>query len=441
MSWPHGVIPYYWPTSPGAGDAWQLAPLMEPLAPIKSKVSVLGGVSNYSTWGGHIEPAHGHVCAGTWTCTRANGPANNYAGTSVDQAIARTIGGATTLSSLQVGLSTLDSYPDGLPGQHSRSISWSDPQTPLYKIISPQAVFDRLVGGGGSNLSATPDPAAERRRLLRKSSLDYLLESTASLQARVTRGDRARLDRFLGSVRALEQRVAAPAMQLSCQRLPRPTEVYAVGQSNAGLITEGYVGDKPPPGYDRGHHADLMIDLVAMALQCDTTRVVSFMLDDERSDFSYTFLPGTRFTATSARPDPTLIIGGLHGLQHTSADSDAWRTIIRWFMEKSAQLAQKLDAIREDDGSTVLDNTVIMSASSMNGLNHDTLDLPIVLFGSGGGVLKQNVYQRWPAEKPPNLADLHLMLMQKVYGCPDTTFGVRMGAYAEPIPQPVELLA
>lgn len=443
MSWPHGVIPYYWPTTPGTGDAWQLAPLMEPLAPIKAKVAVLGGVSNHSTWNGHIEPAHGHVCAATWTCTKANGPSNGYSGTSVDQVIARTIGQETALSSLQVGLSTLDSYPDGLPGQHSRSISWSDPQTPLYKIISPQAVFDRLIGGAtSSNMTATPDAAAERRRLLRKSALDYLIESTTSLKLRVSRGDGVRLDRFLGSVRALEQRVATPAMQLTCQRMARPTEVYAVGQSNAGTITEGYVGDKPPEGYDRGHHADLMIDLVAMALQCDTTRVVSFMLDDERSDFSYNFLPGYRFTATSARPDPTLIIGGLHGLQHTSADSDAWRTIIRWWMEKAARLAQKLDAIREDDGSSVLDNTVIMSASSMNGLNHDTQDLPIVLLGSGGGVLKQNVYQRWPAEKPPNLADLHLMLMQKVYGCPDTTFGAKVGSFADPsIPQPTELLA
>lgn len=437
MFWPHGVIPYYWPSAPGNGDAWQLASIMEPLAPLKSKLAVLGGVSNYSTWGGHIEPSHGHVCAGTWTCTKANGLGNAYAGTSVDQAIAKTIGAATPLPSLQVGLSTLDSSPDGLPGQHSRSISWSDPQTPLYKIISPQAVFDRLVGG-----SNAPDPMAERRRLLRKSALDYLIESTSSLRLRVTRGDGLRLDKFLGSVRALEQRAAAPAMQVSCQGRSRPTEVYAVGQSNAGTITEGYVGDKPPPGYDRGHHADLMIDLVAMALQCDTTRVVSFMLDDERSDFSYNFLPGRRFTPTSSTLDPSLIVGGFHGLQHGSSADDRWRTIIRWCMEKSAQLAQKLDALRDDDGSTVLDNTVIMSASSMNSANHDTQDLPIILLGSGGGVLKQNVYQRWPAERPPNLADLHLMLMQKVYGCPDATFGVKMGAYADPsIAPPVELLA
>jgi Protein of unknown function (DUF1552) len=454
MFYPHGAVPYYWPAAPGAGDGWQLTSVLEPLAPLKSKIAVLGGVSNFSPWGGHVEPSHGHVCAATWTCTRGNGIGNANSGISVDQAIAKTIGGATALSSLQVGLSTLDSYTEGMPGQHSRSISWADPQTPLYKMISPQAVFDRLVGGGVNggastltaaasiNMGVASDPMAERRRRLRKSSLDYVAESTVSLQTRLGRGDRARLDRFLTSVRALEQRVTEPAMQLqaTCGLLPRPTEVYSVGQS-AATIPEQYVGDKPPEGYDRGHHANLMIDLVVMAIQCDMTRVVSFMIDDERSDFSYNFVPGRSFTATTSTPDPAVAVTGAHGLQHCDVYNNGWLSILHWNMQKAAQLASKLDAIREGDGGSILDNTVITLASSMHSSNHDTLDLPIILLGSGGGVLKQNVYQRWPTETPPELADLHLMLMQKVYGCPDTSFGKAMGMYQTGISQPTALLA
>ena len=111
-------------------------------------------------------------------------------------------------------------------------------------------------------------------------------------------------------------------------------------------------------------------------------------------------------------------------------------------MQQGAQLATKLDAIDDGDGSTVLDNTVIMLASDMHGGGHDATDLPIILLGSGGGVLKQNVYQRWPATTPPQVADLHLMLMQKVYGCPDTSFGQAAGA-AIPLglSQPTEILA
>ncbi len=450
MFYPHGAVPYYWPAAPGVGDAWQLTSVLEPFAALKSKMTMLGGVSNHATWAGHIEPSHGNVCAATWTCTKGNGPGNAYAGISVDQAIAKTIGGATPLSSLQVGLSTLDSSSDGMPGQHSRSISWADPQTPLYKIISPQAVFDRLVGGGGgaqptastnpTNGAGASDPAAERRRLLRKSSLDYLMESTAGLQARVSSSDRTRLDKFLSSVRALEQRAAEPMMQLGCVTMPRPTEVYAVGQS-AATIPEQYAGDKPPPGYDRGHHADLMIDLVAMAIQCDMTRVVSFMIDDERSDFVYDFVPGRRFTATTSELDPTLVVAGAHGLQHCDVYNDGWLSILHWNMQKGAQLASKLDAMSEGDGTTVLDNSVITLASSMDTSNHETSNLPIILLGSGGGVLKQNVYQRWAAETQPQLADLHLMLMQKVYGCPDTTFGKSLGMYTTGLSQPTDILA
>ena len=57
-----------------------------------------------------------------------------------------------------------------------------------------------------------------------------------------------------------------------------------------------------PPGYNRGTHAQLMIDLVVMAFQCDITRVVSFMLDDARSDFVYNFIKVRNFTNTGSTP-------------------------------------------------------------------------------------------------------------------------------------------
>jgi hypothetical protein len=447
-----GGLPYYWPAQTGVGDDWQLTSVTEPLTPLKSKLVMLGGVGNYSPFGGHVEPSHGNLCAATWTCTKANGPGNANSGISVDQAIANRIGGATPLASMQVGLSTLNSYTDGNPGQHSRSISWSDPGTPLYKMISPQAVFDRLVGGGAAlpsatmNQGAAPDPAAERRRALRKSALDYIRDNTTALEARVSTSDRARLDKFLTSVRALEQRVAAPAMQFgaaaSCTLLPRPTEVYSVDQSNATQTQlEGYAGDGGPVGYDRGHHADLMIDLVVMALQCDMTRVVSFMIDDERSDFVYDFVPGRTFTPTTSALDPTVKVPGFHGLQHAgNMYNYGWLSILHWIMQKAARLASALDAVTNDAGGSILDDTVITLSSSMHDGNHDALDLPVLLLGGGGGVLKQNVYQRW-TNGTIEIADLHLLLMQKVFGCPDAVFGKAVGSYVSGVNLPTEILA
>src|SRR5258706_10227531 len=97
---------------------------------MKARVTVLGNVGNYSPWGinSTLSPSHGNNCATAWTGVKASGTGSVNSGTSIDQAIAQqltaALGKVTPLDSLQVGLSTLDSYTDGLPGMHSRSISW-----------------------------------------------------------------------------------------------------------------------------------------------------------------------------------------------------------------------------------------------------------------------------------------------------------------------------
>ena len=96
-------------------------------------------------------------------------------------------------------------------------------------------------------------------------------------------------------------------------------------------------------------------------------------------------------------------------------------------------MTQALAGIKEGAG-TVMDNTVIHFGSGMHGGNHDGLKLPIVLIGSGGGVLKQNASMVLNGDSPARdgsaststgarLANLHLTLTQKVFGCPSTSFG------------------
>src|SRR5262249_28988183 len=154
-----------------------------------------------------------------WTATPVGGPGNANNGTSIDQVIAALIAASpskTYLPSLQVGLSTMNSSGDGLPFQHSRSMAWKSPTEPLYKTVNPQAVFDQLVAGRPTNApGAMPDPAADKRRALRKSALDYILQSSTSLQARLSRSDKVRLDSFLTSVRSLETQVTAVASTMS----------------------------------------------------------------------------------------------------------------------------------------------------------------------------------------------------------------------------------
>jgi hypothetical protein len=435
---PRRYIPIYFPNGTadfwkpnGSGATWNLSPILEPLTALKSKVTVISNIGNYSPFGGHIEPSHGHNSASAFTGTKASGKDNPNNAISVDQVIANQLQAAnmgklpTPLHSLQVGLSTLDSSPDGLPGQHSRSISWKSDSEPLYKIVSPQGVFDRLVAGGipmsggtgGTN--TTPDLVAERRRLLKKSALDYIRASSLDLQMKLSTSDKSRVEKFLTSVRTLEDRVSNPTMPSSsgpiggtCNQPSRPSAIYGVGNV--------------PPGYNRGMHAGMMIDLTVMAIQCDITRVVSFMLDDARSDFVYNFINERKFTTSTAGSTPgTAPVGGYHGLQHAGNTNNGFATIGWWNAERVNELATKLDAIKEGD-KTVLDNSVLMFMSGMHGGNHDGLDLPIAYVGSGGGVLKTNQYIDG---KGKNLADLHLTIIQKVFESPMASFGKAMGSY------------
>jgi hypothetical protein len=428
---PNGTASGYWKPS-GAGTSMTLSPILQPLEPNKSKVLVMGNVGNYSVWNGHIEPSHGHNSAAAWTGVRANGTGNNNSSISIDQAIANQIqtanGGKlpTPLHSLQLGLSTLNSYEDGLPGQHSRSMSWKSASEPLGKIISPQGAFDRLVSGGlpmGGNTAPMTDPAAVRRQALKKSALDYIIESSTNLKARLSKSDVTRMDKFLTSVRALETRVNAMPVTTtptgtSCSPVTKPTQIYSL--------------TNVPPDYNRGAHATLMIDLTVMAFQCDLTRVVSFMLDDARSDFVYNFMKERTFTATGSTPG-TASVGGYHGLQHTSDTNNGFATIGWWNMERVNELVTKISGIKEGAG-TAMDGTVVTALSGMKGGNHDSLDLPIVIVGSGGGVLKQGQFIDFGKNGVPmgggkNLQDVHLTIINKVFGANLAQWGTAMGQF------------
>jgi uncharacterized protein DUF1552 len=410
MYFPCGVADYWAPTGTGSGDAWQLSPILAPLAPLKNQVSVLSHVGNYSPWGGHIEPSNSNLTGAFLTCTRANGPGSAYGGTSVDQVIAKDLRSFTHLSSLQVGLSTLDSYTDGLPGPHSRSISWASPSQPLYKIIDPQAVFDRLFGV----VAPVPDTRAGD-----KSVLDQVIAQASSMQAALSTSDRVRLDEFLTSVRAVEANIAGQPLPPACAAATRPTESYSVDGTE-------------PADYNRDTHANIMIDLVALALQCDLTRVVSFMLDDSRSDYVYDFLTARTFTSTGSVPGPsTATLGGLDGLANAGSTNNGWATINYWFVEKLTRLCQKMQAVQDGPGGTVLDQSLVWFGSEMHGANNDGLDLPLLYVGSGGGRLKVNQHFDFASRptKSEDLASIYLTFLRRVFDFPETSFGKPVGNY------------
>jgi hypothetical protein len=415
---PNGAAAMYWPPKgQGAQAAWSLSPILEPFAKLKGSMNVLSNLENFSSMQDNeqVEPSHARLCGAYLTCAdsdriRKELKVEAANGVSVDQVIAERM--TTRLRSLEVGLSTLNSYEDGRHASLSRSISWKTPTQPLYKEVNPQAVFDRLVGSGlgtGASVDPAAQQAAERRKALKLSALDFVLASAKSLSGKLGREDKPRLDQYLSSVRELEQRVrgidaAMGGAMVSCNPIARPTQVYAVNVKD---------------GYNRGTHAAIMNDLIVMALQCDLTRVVSYMLDDARSDFVYDHLTNRKFSAAGSTPGSGTV-GGFHGLQHAGDSNDGYATINWWFSEQTASLCQKLADIKEGDGS-LLDHTLVLYGGAMTGSNHDASPLPIALIGGNKAGIRTDQHVSFSSPRP--LRDLYFTILNEFFELQLPSFG------------------
>lgn len=446
MYFPCGVARAFWPPKgAGAGDAWQLSALLEPLLPHKKYIQVLSNVGQEALFnlGVNPNPSHSQYCAPSFSCTVPDAKEAILGGPTVDQIIAKQIGDTPVIPggvkpafrSMQLGCSTMNSNPDGRHPSLSRSISWESSKVPLYKEVNPQSVFDKLItqlAPGGS-----ADPQNQALAQLRKerdiSVLDYVSEEAVALKTKLSVSDRLRLDQFLASVQDIENRAKQQGTGMSTGKTyTRPTLSASYTERKPGSVLMA-----EPEGYNRNLHAEVMNDLITMAFETNLTRVITHMLDDARSEYQYKFLKQRKFAGLSSTendvPLNTVQQGdllGYHGLSHDGDNNDGFATVNRWFVEKFASLLDRLSKATEADGSgkSVLDNTVVMFMSGMQGSSHQLIKLPVVL-ASGAGILKQNYHADFPAQV--RLADVHLTIMQKGFGMPIDKIGYSQGIVPE----------
>jgi hypothetical protein len=425
---PCGVADFWNPKGEGAGSAWSLSALLEPLAAHKQYLQVLTNVGQEELYdaGKNPNPSHSLYAAPSFSCTVPDTTNPILGGPTVDQVIANGIGGSTPFKSLQLGCATMVSSSDGRHPSMTRSISWGASDQPLYKEVNPQAVFDSLVmqlaPGGGA--SAENQALAQMRKDRGLSMLDYVLKDATSLQTKLSIGDRRKLDQFLTSVRDVEGRV-----KLQGSSMPSSTKTYTRPTLSASQSERRGTDASDPTGYDRNVHAELMNDLIAMAFETDLTRVISHMLDDARSDYHYEFLKQRSFAnGTSTELDSQLDSVqsggelGYHGLSHNNPQGFA--TVNYWMVQKFASLLDRLTMPTQADGKSVLDETIILFMSGMKGSSHWLTELPVVL-ASGGSVLKKDYRTTFPGQA--RLADLHLTLMQSGFGIQLDKFGYSDG--------------
>jgi hypothetical protein len=349
---PNGMYPAEWyPTT--SGESYTLSPLLSPLASYKSDFLVLSGLANKPSHFSSVDVGHVASTSTFLTATSvAELPLRN--GMSVDQVAAAQLKQYTRFPSLELGTKSGTSYV-----LHN-NISWGANSTPMPKEIQPDVLFDRLFEGQTGSQSAE---AAEARRRRRLSVLDYVQQDTARLEAKLGREDRLRMDEYLTGVRELEQRVEQTRV-VQCTPGARPVQTTDVRQQ-----------------------VKLMLDMVVLAFQCDLTRVATFMYGEAVDDSSYPFL-----SIPDGRGGSIPVSQGHHTLSHDiaagSQSQKMYSAICKWEVEQFAYLLGKMKAVQEPDG-TLLDNSVVLFGSGIGESNiHDTLNMPVLLAGKGGGKIR-----------------------------------------------------
>jgi hypothetical protein len=349
---PHGAIMDRW-TPATAGAGFELSPILAPMAPFKSQMTVVtnlarpekGYDTNHagapSSWLAGVPPK------------QTDGPDFSLA-TTLDQVVAAKIGQDTTFPSIEIATEDFagligDCSP-GFSCAYMNTLSWQTPTTPLPMEINPRVVFERMFGGGD-----THEARLERMRTDR-SLLDFVVADLKTLDSGIGPRDRERLDAYLTHVREIERRITRAEQQ--ADTLPD--------------VPEAPVG--VPEKFD--DHVALLFDLMALAYQADLTRVFSFMLGRELSQRTYPQIGVTE-------PHHTI---SHHGNRPAAIEMHA--TVNTYHLTLFAKFLERLANTPDGDGS-LLDHSLLFYGSGMgNGNVHAADHLPSLLVGGAAGALK-----------------------------------------------------
>ena len=380
---PNGVRQDHW-TPTETGHEYELSPTLQPLAKLKDQLLVLTNLWNQ---GSNVGDGHYVKTSGFLTCTTINkslGIDLNCNGRSMDQVAANHSGKQTPIPSLELGIDPVTTGVDtnvGYTRVYGSHIAWSGPTSPLARELNPKMVFERLF-----RASNPRKETIERDRLL----LDRVLTDAQELKQKLGASDRQRMDEYLQSVRSIEKRLQN--QQSGAIRNWQPL---------VDLEPKDRPDQDAPDQYPE--QVRLMLDMIALAFQTDTTRVCTFMFGNAVSGRNFSFLEG--------------VTGGHHDTSHHQHNEDKLRQyqlINLWHVQQYAYLLEKLAGMQEREG-TVLENSMILYGSGLrDGNSHNPHNLPILVGGSGSGTIATGQHLQFGRDTP--LANLYAGLLNAFDG-------------------------
>ena len=386
LYFPNGAIPSaWWPAEDGPN--FQFSRTLQPLAPFRSQIQVLGELDDRSAFpgddgGGDHARANGTFLTGVRLKKSAT---DIHAGISIDQVMARSIGHLTRFPSLELTCETSrpgGACDSGYSCAYQFNLSWSSPTTPMTAESSPAQVFERLFGAGppGQRLENL-----RRRRQEQRSILDFVLDDAKRMRRRLDARDNEKMDQYLTGVRELEDRIHR------AEKIGDPKDPKV---------------DSPPPGVPAtyGEHLDLMFDILTLAFRTDSTRIATLLLAHDGSNRSFSEID---------------IPEGHHDLSHHFGDEAKIQKVSEidlWYVGQFAKFLRKLDQTKDVDGQSLLHNSMILYGSgNADGNRHTHVNLPMVLAGGGGGTLHPGRYVKHGSTPAANL----FLSMADRMGVPD----------------------
>jgi hypothetical protein len=362
--------PAFFPTK--TGSDYELPDSVQALKPHQKDFTLYSGL-DHGVKGGHF--AMSSFLSGVRTADAKGMPEGNI---TLDQRAAETLGGATRFPTLALGSES---------GIHGGCLmSWTRSGTRVPPISTPRELFQKLfVSDGAADIAASLD-----RLDMKGSILDAVQGDAKSLQRHLVQRDKEKLDEYFTSVRDVEKQIE---LRRKWAHVPKPEA--KIDEPN----NKDFVSDLP-----------VMYDLIALALQTDSTRIATLEI-------------GGDFEAAAFG-----LNGGYHGLSHHGQREDAIKGLIkmeRYQVEQFARFLEKLKSI-QDGGGTLLDHSMVLFGSGMGNANsHQNTNLPIILAGGG---LKHGEHKAYPANgsgKQP-LCNLYLSMLQR-FGAEVDKFGTSTG--------------
>ena len=389
---PNGVREDTW-TPQGAGRDFELSPTLQPLADLKSELIVPTNLWNQAAKGseGHYVKTSGYLTS--TTVSKTLGVDINCHGISMDQLAAQSAGARTPIASLELGIAPVTTGVDtnvGYTRVYGSHIAWSGPTSPVAKELNPRLVYERLLRCTRPRTNAAKDDL-----LL----LDEVQDDAKQLREKLGSADRHRLDEYLSVVRALEVRVGQAGKVRQANWKPRTRLDPAA----------------PPEEIPKQHaeHVRLMLDMIALAFQTDTSRIATFMFGNAVSNQNFSFVEG--------------VGGAHHSISHHQNDADKLRQyqlINRWHVEQYAYLLRKLRAMKEGERSVLDNSMIVFGAGLRDGNKHDPHNLPVVLAGRAGGRIAAGQHLGFAPDTP--LANLWVTMLD-AFGTPVERFADSTG--------------